>query len=100
MSDDKILRFPGPGRSVPGNARADAPSPPAAGGDPLAALSEDQQKAIGLILGGATFVLVAIRPTDRGADFFTALHGDAADLRNAQPHLGGVIDRLFDRRGI
>ncbi|TVR44812.1 MAG: hypothetical protein EA402_06145 [Planctomycetota bacterium] len=63
-------------------------------------LSEDQEKAIQHIASGATFVMVAIQPTDTGADFFTALDGEAEDLRNAYPHLDGVIARLFDRRGL
>jgi hypothetical protein len=63
-------------------------------------LDEDQKKAIGLILTGATFVFIAIRPTDNGADFLTALHGDPTDLRNAQSHLPDVIERLYGRKGI
>ena len=112
MSEDKIIRFPGaaakgagaqaskPGASLP-------PLPPEMGKAAMeqaaklaASMSEDQQKALGLIMSGASFVLVALKPTEDGCDFFTALHGDAADLRNAQPHLAGVIDRLYARRGL
>ncbi len=74
-----------------------SPLPGSAGPD---GLTEDQRKAISLILGGVSFVLVGMKPTDRGADFFTAVHGDATDLRNAQPHLASVIDRAFSRKGI
>ena len=63
-------------------------------------LTDDQAKAIALVLHGKAFVMVAISPTQRGADFHTALHGDPADLRNARPHLGDVIDRLYTRKGI
>ena len=63
-------------------------------------LSEDQEKAIQLVASGQSFVLVALSPTDTGADFFTAVDGQADDLRNAHGHLPGVIDRLFERRGI
>lgn len=63
-------------------------------------LSDDQRKAIAAILSGMTFVFVAIRPTDNGADFLTALDGDHTDLRNAQDHLSGVIGRLYTRKGI
>lgn len=92
--NDKIIRFPGPAAKP---AAPPAPEPAAPGPD---GLTEDQRKAVGCILSGMPFVFVAIKPTDRGADFFTALHGDPTDLRNAQPHLEGVIARLYDRKGI
>ena len=44
--------------------------------------------------------MLGIKATDRGADFFTAVHGEAADLRNAQPHLDGVIARAYSRKGL
>jgi hypothetical protein len=66
----------------------------------LEGLSEDQRKALQVVLSGMTFVLIGIKPTDRGADFFTAIQGDATDLRNACDHLPGVIERAFDRKGI
>ena len=47
-----------------------------------------------------SFVMIGIKATDRGADFFTAVHGEAADLRNAQPHLDGVIARAYSRKGL
>ncbi len=72
-----------------------APPPPQE-----AKLSEDQEKAISLILAGHTFVFIAIRPTAGGADFLTALHGDHTDLRNAESELPGVIERLYGRKGI
>lgn len=108
--DDKILQFPG-GAQFPGGPKADAkskgksrskapeePPPPAAVG--LDGLSEDQRKAVQIVLSGMPFVLIGIKATERGADFFTAMHGEEADLRNAQPHLGGVIDRAYARKGI
>lgn len=106
MSDDpKVIRFPGaaarPPRPAPvkddtttGELAADAAAVGADG------LTDEQRKGIQVILGGMSFVLVGIKPTDRGADFFTAVHGDAADLRNAQGHLDGVIARAFARKGI
>ncbi len=116
MSDEKIIRFPGglgsgrsgatagksKGAGGPGLPRQE-PEPPT--GLPLdkidpATLSPDQQKALGLVLCGEPFIRVTIRPTSTGADFFTALHGDAADLRNARPHLEEVIGRAFIRKGI
>lgn len=96
MSDgDKIIRFPGPAK--PGKPAGSAPAEAAVGAD---GLTDDQRKAIQLILSGMSFVLVAIKPTDKGADFYTALHGDHTELRNAQEHLPGVIARLYDRKGL
>lgn len=100
MSDgDKIIRFPGKAKaaSKPAEPAAAAGDAPAVGAD---GLTDDQRKAIQLVLSGMSFVMVAIKPSDKGADFYTALHGEPADLRNAQPHLGGVIDRLYERKGL
>lgn len=101
--DDRIIRFPGAGRDPAaepprakgGKAKEAAPGPV----DP-ANLSEDQRKAVSIVLSGMPFVLVGIKPTDSGADFFTALHGESGDLRNAQSHLPGVIERAYSRKGI
>lgn len=89
---DKIIRFPGA-------AKAPAPPAPEAAPGPDG-LTDDQRKAVQIAVGGMAFVIVGIKPTDRGADFFTAVHGDPTDLRNAQDHLGGVIARAFARKGI
>ncbi len=110
---EKIIRFPGAAGRVPGPAPVPTPPPapavPVAGLDAerlrqaqqvLGSLTEEQQKALQVVMSGMSFVLVGIRPTDRGADFFTAVHGDATDLRNAQPHLDGVIARAYARKGI
>lgn len=104
MADDKILQFPGSGKpdanakpKAKGKASGEALSPAALGPD---GLSEDQRKAMQVVLSGMPFVLIGIKATERGADFFTAMHGEAADLRNAQPHLDGVIERAFARKGI
>lgn len=105
MSDEKIIRFPGGDRTTPGaggSKRAPAaatPVPPPGPIDPTA-LSPDQQKALGVILSGMAFVCVGIKPTASGADFFTALHGEPADLRNAQPHLERVIGNAYTRKGL
>ena len=96
----KIIQFPG--------AKAPEPSPQKPvfeepqirlmDGTPA---SVDQQKAIGIILSGATFICIGIeQPASGGADFFTACHGDEGYLRNAEDHLPGVIHRLFVRKGI
>jgi hypothetical protein len=95
--NDKIIRFPGAGgaKAVPA-----APATPDAAERGPDGLTEEQRKAVQIILGGMSFVLVGIKPTDRGADFFTAVHGDATDLRNAQNHLPGVIERAYSRKGL
>lgn len=110
MSDDpKVIRFPGAAARAPRPAPAKADKPADRPADESATdagtvgpdgLTDEQRKGIQVILGGMSFVLVGIKPTDRGADFFTAVHGDAADLRNAQGHLDGVIARAFARKGI
>lgn len=107
MPDDpKVIRFPGLANAKPATAKskeaapqpdASVPDAPAIGPD---GLTEDQRKAVQVVLGGMSFVLIGIKPTDRGADFFTAVHGDAGELRNAQPHLDGVIARAFSRKGL
>jgi len=63
-------------------------------------LSADQEKAVQLALSGLGFVMVAIKPTDGGADFFTAVHGDADQIAAAHPHLDGVIERALRRHGV
>ena len=93
---DKIIQFPGKAGKTP--TSEEAPAAPAIPG--MENLSEDQRKALQLIASGLPFVLIAMQPTARGADFFTALHGEPEDLRNAHPHLPGVIDRLYARKGL
>jgi len=102
MSDDKIIQFPGGTGGAKKVAKtADSAKAPAGGG-PIDAttLSEDQQKAIGIIASGMPFVLIGIKSTGSGADFFTAIDGEPSDLRNARDHLDGVITRAFDRKGL
>lgn len=90
MSNGKIIKFPG--------AKADSTATVAS--EPAKILSKDQDKAISLILSGQTFILISMKPTDTGSDFFTAMHGDNTELRNAEEHLPGVIRRLYERKGI
>ncbi len=110
MSDDpRIIRFPG-SKPAPDKAaatpkaaaKARKASPEAIPGLPpdLANLSEDQRKAVSIVLSGMGFVLIGIKPGPTGADFFTALHGEPTDLRNAAPHLPGVIERAYERKGM
>jgi hypothetical protein len=96
--DEKILKFPGAAKRPEA-----APAKPAKSEAPVVGadgLTDDQRKAMQIVLSGMPFVLIGIKPTASGADFFTAVSGEAADLRNAQDHLGGVIDRAFARKGI
>ncbi len=86
---DKIIK----GNFGPKAEKAPEPAKPGT-------LSADQEKAIGLIVSGVSFVFIGIKPAETGADFYTALHGDATDLRNAQDHLPAVIGRLYTRKGI
>jgi hypothetical protein len=99
MADDKILQFPGAGKrpEAPPAKPATKGEVPATGPD---GLNEDQRKAMQIVLSGMPFVLVGIKATPSGADFFTAISGEPTDLRNAQDHLGGVIERAFARKGI
>ena len=66
---------------------------------PMPALTQAQEKAMQVILSGMSFVLVGVKPTDSGADFFTAVDGEADDIVNALPHLDGVINRAVERKG-
>lgn len=99
--DEKILQFPGAGKrpeaAAKPPAKGDKAEKPVVGAD---GLTDDQRKAMQIVLSGMPFVLIGIKPTGGGADFFTAVSGEATDLRNAQDHLGGVIDRAFARKGI
>ena len=102
---DNIIQFPGP---APENNKPDEQAVPAANDSMKQAmaamglpnLTADQEKAIQVVMSGMSFVCIGISPTDGGADFFTAVQGDEDHLRNAQPHLEGVIERAFDKRGI
>ena len=96
--DDKIINFPG---STDAGGASDQPvSLPGDGSTGISGLSADQEKAIQVAVSGMSFVMIGIKPTSGGADFFTAVDGDRTELRDAQSHLQGVIDRLFDRREI
>jgi hypothetical protein len=97
--DDKIIRFPG-GKSAEPSASDAKPAGDASAPLATEGLTEDQRKAIGIVLSGMAFVMVGIKPTERGADFFTVVTGDATDLRNAQPHLAGTIDKAYARKGV
>ena len=94
--EDKVIQFPGQ-HNEPESTDA---SPIGSGKVGIPGMSEDQEKAFQIAVDGMSFVMIGIKPTDSGADFFTALHGDREELLNAQPHLEGVINRAFERRGL
>lgn len=89
---DKIIRFPGAAKAPAAKPEAEAKGPDG--------LTEEQRKAAQIVLSGMPFVVIGLKSTDKGADFFTAVHGDHTDLRNALSHLPGVIERAFARKGI
>lgn len=97
---DKVIQFPG---NAGGNPPEDQPEQSEAGG--LGGLlgghlSEDQEKALQVIMSGMSYVCIGIKPTESGADFFTAVDGDAKELTDAAPHLDGVITRALQRKGL
>ncbi|MDA3960939.1 MAG: hypothetical protein PF961_09130 [Planctomycetota bacterium] len=103
MSDeDKIIAFPGVGDAGDQEqARGEEDiSVPGTGTVGIPGLTADQEKAVQIVLSGMSFVCVGIKAAGDGADFFTAIHGKREDLREAGPHLGGVIDRAFERRDV
>jgi hypothetical protein len=67
-------------------------------------LPEQIVKALGIIRasveGHMSFIVIGIKPTGGGADFYTALFGDHDELRNAEDHLQGAIGRLYAREGV
>jgi len=71
---------------------------------PIQGMPEQILKAMGLLQGALAgdlaVIVIAVRPADTGADFYTAIHGDPTDLRNARDHLDGVISRAYSRAGI
>jgi hypothetical protein len=83
----------------PGDDRTTSQLIDVASGKPIP-LTPDQHKALSHILAGTAFVFIAIKETDGGADFYTALHGEPTVLRNAQDELPAVIARLYAKKGV
>lgn len=98
--NDNIIQFPGAGGQEADDTGNDQVSPEGSGATGIPGLTADQEKAIQIVMEGMSFVVVGIKPTESGADFFTAIHGQRQDLANAGPHLDGVIQRAFERLGI
>jgi hypothetical protein len=71
-------------------------------------LSPAQHKALNIILGTHTFIVIGVEETHSdgsknpatGADFRTALTGDKKVLANVKGELEGVIERLYKKNGI
>jgi hypothetical protein len=59
-----------------------------------------QQRAMAFILSGKAFVFIAMEPTATGSDFFSAVHGDPAELRAAEDHLPELIHNAYIRYGV
>jgi len=97
MSDDNIISFPGPGDARRGE---DQISEAGDGSVGIPGLTADQEKAVQIVLSGMSFVCIGIKPEGDGADFFTAIHGQREDLMDAGPHLGGVIERAYQRKDL
>ena len=66
---------------------------------PPPALNAAQEKAMQVILSGMSYVVVGVKPSGNGADFFTAVDGEPSDILDALPHLDGVIERAVRRKG-
>ena len=104
--NDKILKFPGSRGAQSTPASNDIPEDEKTGiflkdqhGNAVQ-ISEDQQKALNCIASGMPFVFIGIAPTPSGADFYRALHGDDADLRNALDQIHTQVDKAYARRGL
>ena len=98
---DKVIQFPGPDEHEDDDgSRADSVSSQGDGSLGIPGLSVDQEKAIRIAMEGMGFVMVGIKPTDDGADFFTAIHGTRGDLADAAPHIDGVIQRALGKQGL
>ena len=89
--NENIINFPG------GAGRNDKDASEPFSGDPDNAA---RTKAMHIIMSGMDFVCIGVRPTDDGADFFTAVADSGDTLRDAEPHLPGVIGRALDREGL
>ena len=115
--NEKILQFPGTAKKTsrrtskkpPATKIAPAEIPPPApqrlspagdGSLGLPGLTQDQEKAVKMILSGMPFVILGIRPTDTGADFYTAIDGQTQDLRNASGHIPHIIAQALDKAGL
>ncbi len=101
-SDDNIIAFPGAGDPGKHDQERSEEEVSGAGNGAVGipGLSEDQEKAVQIVLSGMSFVCIGIKPAGDGADFFTAVHGKREDLLDSAPHLDGVIDRAFKRKGL
>lgn len=104
--NDKILKFPGSRGAQSAPEPTDVPADEKTGiflkdqhGNAVQ-ISEDQQKALNCIASGMPFVFIGIAPTPSGADFYRALHGDDADLRNALDQIHTQVDKAYARRGL
>jgi len=65
-------------------------------------LPADIRKAAGILQAALedqmAFVIIGIKPSNDGADFYTAAYGEPGDLRNAYDHLPDLIQKLYVRK--
>ncbi len=88
---DNIINFPG---QTGHGAQDDQPRFTGNDDDPA------RTKALQILMSGMDFICIGVQPTADGADFFTAVAGSGGSLRDAEPHLLGVIGRALDREGL
>lgn len=109
--NDKIIQFPGVrstkvGATQDPAAPSDVPAEPQPSSDSstVADIPADLQKAAGILnaaaAGQMSMLIIGIKPSATGADFFSAVYGDDTDLRNAADHLAEMLTRALQRKGI
>lgn len=91
MSEDKIIKFPGPGQVRPVIQDPEPAVPPE---------QVNKNKALHIVLCGSPYLLIGLRPTDTGSDVFTVSQGDSEQWRQIRPQLDAIIDRAYAREGI
>jgi len=61
----------------------------------------EQQKALNILNSGVSFVMIGIKPTDTGADFFNAIYfKDKSDISNCIDFLPNIINKACSKKGI
>ena len=91
MSEDKIIKVPGPGQPRPVIQDPEPEAPPE---------QPDVNKALHIVFCGMPYLLIGLRPTATGSDIFTIIQGDPEQWRKIRPQLSDVIDRAYQREGI
>jgi hypothetical protein len=98
--NDRIIQFPGAAKPP------EAPAPKPGRGETPEERNQQATRAAGFLFDYvqtealSAVIVIGIRPTPTGGDFFTEVIGDPTDLRNALGALPGVIERAYARKGI